>query len=225
MEVPMTATVSGFPTERAALVLIEFQREWLAEDGRLQRALIADKAAFADAVASAERLLHAARAAGLWVAHCGLDLRHDPDYLLFGRGRATSGLRAAIPQAGTWTDAGAAFVPPFVPQHGEFVAQGRSGASVLKNATLDPFLRNSDVRTLYLAGFATHVCVESTLRDAHDLGYDPVLVQDACAAFTREQHDHVRRAVLPHFGREAGVEDLCAAWAGVRAPEAAACSS
>lgn len=219
----MTATMVGLPTDRAALVLIEFQREWLAGDGRLQRALIADKAAFRQAVDAAARVLQAGRAGGMAIAHCGLDLRHDPDYQVFARGRETSGLRAAIPAAGTWTDAGADFVPPFVPRRGEFAAVGRSGASVLKNATLDPFLRNNDLRTIYLMGFATHVCVESTLRDAHDLGYDAVLVHDACAAFTRAQHEHVRRHVLPHFGREVAADELCAALAGSSEP--AACSS
>jgi nicotinamidase-related amidase len=155
-------------------------------------------------VDTAARVLSAARTGGWTIAHAGLDLRHDPDYALFNGGEGVSGLRAAIPKAGTWTGDGARFVEPFVPRAGEFQAVGRSGASVLKNATLDPFLRNRGITTVLLMGFATHVCVESTLREAHDLGYNAVLVHDACAAFEQRQHDHVRRHVLHHFGTEIG---------------------
>lgn len=189
---------------RTALVLIEFQREWLADDGTLQTLLVEDKAAFRRAVDNAAGVLDAARSGGWTIAHAGLDLRHDPDYALFNGGRDVSGLRAAIPKAGTWTGDGAQYVEPFVPRRGEFQAVGRSGASVLKNATLDPFLRNRGITTLLLMGFATHVCVESSLREAHDLGYNAVMVHDACAAFEAVQHEHVRRHVVHHFGTEIG---------------------
>jgi nicotinamidase-related amidase len=99
-------------------------------------------------------------------------------------------------------------VPPFVPLPGEFIVRGRSGASVLKNSTLDPFLRNNRIDTLYLSGFATHVCVESTLRDAHDNGLNVFVVKDACAAFTRAQDDHFYQHILHHFGASIDVASL-----------------
>lgn len=209
------------PVDRAAIVFIEFQGEWLDADAPLRRQLVRDQAAFDAAIAAAARLIDAARAAGLPIVHAGLDLVHDPAYLLFGAGRAVpnSGLRGAIPRAGTWTGERAAFRPPFVPRTGEFVARGRSGASVLKHADLDAYLRNNDLRTIHLCGFATHVCVESTLREAHDLGLDAWIVADCCAAFTAEQHDHVLTQFVYHFGRATDGPALIAAM------EAAACSS
>ena len=194
--------------DRAALVFIEFQREWLADDGILKRRLIQDKAAFENAVARAGEVLAAARASNWTIAHAGLDLTHDPDYLLFGKGRGVLGLRQGIPAAGTWTGAGAAFVEPFVPRPGEFIVKGRSGASVLLNSTLDPFLRNNGINTIFIMGFATHVCVESTLRNAHDLGYNAFVVEDACAAFEQSQHEYVRRHVIHHFGEETNAAAL-----------------
>lgn len=189
---------------RTALAFIEFQREWLAEDGILFNHLVQDKHALRAAATNASRVLAAARQARWTVVHAGLDFRADPSYRLFAGGKRMSGLRAAIPRAGTWTGEGAAFFPPFVPQMDEFVSQGRSGASILKNATLDPFLRNNRIDTLILLGFATHVCVESTLREAHDMGINCWIVTDGCAAFTRQQHDHMLHHVLHHFG--AGIE-------------------
>ncbi|MGE4504921.1 MAG: cysteine hydrolase [Desulfovibrionaceae bacterium] len=196
--------------DRSALVFIEFQREWLDPEGTLARLLVQDKPAFGRAVENAAGVLAAARANGWLVAHAGLDMRHDPGYLLFGAGKGGErlGLRGVIPRAGTWTGSGAEFAEPFVPREGEFPVRGRSGASAFKNSTLDPFLRNNGVSTVFLLGFATHVCVESSLREAHDLGYDAWLVHDGCAAFTAEQHEHVRRHVVHHFGAEVDAATL-----------------
>ncbi len=195
---------SEFNKSRSAFVFIEFQAEWLAEDGLLFQRLVQDKDAFLSAVSQAALLLTAARRNACTIAHAGLDLRDDPTYRLFGGGQNVLGLRAAIPRAGTWTGPGAAFVPPFIPMQGEFIVHGRSGASVLKNSTLDAFLRNNRIDTLFLTGFATHVCVESTLRDAHDSGINVFVVKDACAAFTRAQDEHFHQHILHHFG--AGID-------------------
>lgn len=46
------------------------------------------------------------------------------------------------------------------------------------------------------------MCVESTLREAHDRGYTTHVIHDACAAFTRTQQEHVREHVIHHFGAE-----------------------
>jgi ureidoacrylate peracid hydrolase len=44
---------------------------------------------------------------------------------------------------------------------------------------LDSMLRTRGIRTLFFAGIATNVCVESTLRDAFFLDYWPILLTDA----------------------------------------------
>ena len=44
---------------------------------------------------------------------------------------------------------------------------------------LDSMLRTRGIRTLFFAGIATNVCVESTLRDAFFLDYWPILLSDA----------------------------------------------
>lgn len=193
---------------RSALVFIEFQHEWLSDNGFLQNQLIEDKEGLKRAQENAATVLSAARSEGWIIAHAGMDLSDDPDYKLFNGGKDVLGLRKAIPAAGTWQDKGPRFIEPFSPRKGEFVTAGRSGASVLKNSTLDPFLRNQDINTLFLMGFATHVCVESTLREAHDLGYNAYVVEDACSAFTQSQHDHVREHVIHHFGGETNAKEL-----------------
>lgn len=209
----MANSVTHPPLARAALVFIEFQGEWLDADAPLRTRLVKDQNAFERAIMAAERLISAGRNAGMPIVHAGLDLTGDPDYRLFGNRACmeNSGLRSTIPRAGTWTGPRAAFREPFAPQPYEFVVKGRSGASVLRNSNLDAYFRNNDIRTIYLCGFATHVCVESTLREAHDLGLDPWIVSDCCAAFTEAQQQHVLEHVVHHFGRTTDSTCLIAA--------------
>lgn len=51
-----------------------------------------------------------------------------------------------------------------------------------------------------MMGYALQVCVESTMRQAHDVGYEVVVIHDACAAFTQEIQDYVLEHVVEHFG-------------------------
>lgn len=196
--------------EKTALIFIEFQEEWIGTEARLGK-LYKDQDALKTATRNAAAVLAAARAQGWTIAHTPLQLASDPNYALFGKGTSKFGLRSAIPKAKTWQEAGSKFVAPFIPQRGEFVARGRSG--VITNSTLDPFLRNNSIDTIVLMGFATHVCVESTLRQAHDLGYNVYVVTDGVAAFEREQQRHFETHVLHHFGEGITAQALIRAMA------------
>lgn len=194
---------AGHSPARAALVLIECQREWLDEAGTLNE-MLHDRAQFATALDGAKRATAAARAAGTPVVHCGL--RFEPGHPELGE--AALGLRAAIRGADTFrADApGSGFPPPFTPEPGEFVVRGRVGGSAFAGSNLDVYLRNNRIDVLYLVGFALHVCVESTLRVGHDLGYAVTVLHDACAAFTAGQRRHVLNDVVHHFGAHDSVE-------------------
>jgi nicotinamidase-related amidase len=50
-------------------------------------------------------------------------------------------------------------------------------------------LRHLGIETLVIGGVATNVCVEVTVRHAVDLGYQVILVDDACAAYSTERHE------------------------------------
>lgn len=211
--VPSGAAIDGkdFDPARSALIFIEFQNEWLDGASPLNRR-IEDRAQFEDAVLNATAVIETARRTGFPIAHAGLNLVNDPAYLLFGGGKGKAGLRGAIPSAGRWRDPhGVASPEPFAPRAGEFVVAGRSGASALLNSTLDAYLRNNRIDQLFLLGFVLHVCVESTLRHGHDLGYDVTVIDDATPAFTAAQRDHVLTHVIPHFGNRITTAQFIAA--------------
>lgn len=191
--------------DRSALVLIEFQNEWLGENGKLVR--LFDHPDRGQAAARRAKVaLDAARESGMTVIHAPMIL--SPGYPELGDGKY--GLRVAIPQAETWIGEGADFADGFEPIEGEPVVKGRVGASAFVGSDLKQILDDHGITTIYLAGFATHVCIESTMRHGHDLAYDVVVLRDACAAFNDEQDRYFDEHVLHHFGHAEPVEAFVA---------------
>jgi nicotinamidase-related amidase len=82
------------------------------------------------------------------------------------------------------------------PRDGEPVI-AKVGASAFTASTIERVLFTFGVRQLVFGGVATNYCVQSTLRDASDRGYDCVLVEDACADVTPEIHEIGIRSTSP----------------------------
>ncbi len=145
--------------------------------------LIEDREMFNRSVENIERVLGYARKMGMPVIHCGLRYRKGHPELANGK----TGLREAISRLGNFPadDFRSQTYDSLEPLQSEFVVTGRTGSSGFSGSNLDVFLRNNGIETVYLVGYATHVCVESTFREAQDRGYYPVLIEDACSANNR----------------------------------------
>ena len=65
---------------------------------------------------------------------------------------------------------------------------------------LEPQLRTRAVDTVLIAGVATNVCCESTARDAMMRGFRTVMVSDANAANTQEEHAASLTTFYLYFG-------------------------
>ena len=55
--------------------------------------------------------------------------------------------------------------------------------------SLELDLRRLKVQRLFVAGFFTNCCIETTVRMAGNMGFDTYLIHDACAAMNRIGHD------------------------------------
>src|SRR5690606_35801753 len=86
------------------------------------------------------------------------------------------------------------------PMPGELVFSKTTGSS-FNGTTLDYVLRSMGIRTLIMTGVMTSGCVESSVRDAKDLGYGVIVVSDACASWTEELHRASLRVMNEVFAK------------------------
>ncbi len=83
---------------------------------------------------------------------------------------------------------GVEFNPLVTPLDGEPVMT-KSVNSAFIGTDLETFLRERDTSAIVIAGLTTNHCVETTTRMAGNLGFNPILVEDACATFDRTGPD------------------------------------
>lgn len=74
-----------------------------------------------------------------------------------------------------------AIVPALTPRPTEAVFD-KIGMSAFEGTPLDTALRDCGVTTFLIVGVATEIGIEPTVRQGADLGYLPILVEDACGA-------------------------------------------
>jgi nicotinamidase-related amidase len=73
---------------------------------------------------------------------------------------------------------------------------------------LDAALRAAGVTQVVLCGIATSMGVESTARQAHELGYNVTLAIDAMTDFSAEAHDNSVGRVFPRIGQRASTAQV-----------------
>jgi nicotinamidase-related amidase len=82
------------------------------------------------------------------------------------------------------------FINEVKPLPNELIVTKTNGGA-LAGTNLDFVLRNMDIDSLVLVGFLTDQCVLATSLHAADLGYDVLIIEDACAARSKKLHDAV----------------------------------
>jgi ureidoacrylate peracid hydrolase len=90
------------------------------------------------------------------------------------------------------------------------------------NTDLDTILRANGIRTVVPTGVATNVCVETTTRNAFLRDYYVVLPGDACATFSKQEHETSLRNVDKYFGQVVTMREVIDVWQAWRGAGAAA---
>ena len=172
--------------ERTAVLLVDMQNAFASQGGMLDLAGI-DVGPARDAVANARLMADAARAAGIPVIYLvmgyapdqsnagGEDSPNPRKELALCLMRERPELRGKLLTYGTWDFQ---IVDALTPHPGELVIT-KPRYSGFVGTPLDAELRSRGIRTLLMAGIASNVCVESTLRDAYFHEYWPVMIEDA----------------------------------------------
>lgn len=184
----------SFDPASTALFVIDFQRDFLEQDGGCN---VDDEGTLrlAAVVPAAKAAVEAARTAGIEIIHTRESyapdlsdispLKKDMDYV---------GVEGPLGRCLVRGEPGCDFVAEMQPEPGERVVD-KPGFSAFYRTDLQDHLRARGISHLIVTGVTYQCCVHSTLRDAVDRGYRCLTLDDACAALDAELEEAVRRII------------------------------
>ncbi|MEJ2480730.1 MAG: cysteine hydrolase [Acidihalobacter sp.] len=97
--------------------------------------------------------------------------------------------------------------PAVAPLPGEIVVT-KTTDSALTGTNLRLVLHNMGVYHVVVAGIFTDQCVASTVRSLADESFDVVLIEDGCAAISRELHEHELTIINNIYCQVVSAEDV-----------------
>jgi ureidoacrylate peracid hydrolase len=97
---------------------------------------------------------------------------------------------------GTWD---ADIVAEVAPQPGDHVVIKRRD-SAFHDTEIKVWLSSLGIDTLIFSGIDTSICVETSLRDAFNLGYDVVLISDATVSNNRKHYESTIDNIKDYYG-------------------------
>ncbi len=92
----------------------------------------------------------------------------------------------------------------------ERVIKKRYSAFIPGSSKLEALLRTRGIDMVLIAGTMTNVCCESTARDAMMLNFKTIMLSDATASLTEEEHNGAIANVLLYFGDVLTVDEAIA---------------
>lgn len=101
----------------------------------------------------------------------------------------------------------AEILPEVAPQGDEIVIN-KTASGVFSSTNLNYVLHNLGIRTLYVTGVYTNECVDTTARDACDLGYLVTVVEDACTTVTPDLHEASLKTLRDRYARVVTTEEV-----------------
>ena len=175
-----------FAPGRTALVVIDMQRDFV-EPGGFGASLGNDVSLLAPAIPVIAALLVAWRAKGWPIVHTReahkADLSDCPPAKRM-RGHPTLRIGDPGPMGRVLIDGepGADIIPELAPQPGEIVIR-KPGKGMFWSTRLHERLQALGISHLVFTGVTTEVCVQTSMREANDRGYECLLVEDGTESY------------------------------------------
>jgi biuret amidohydrolase len=178
-----------FDPAHVALLIIDMQRDFL-EPGGFGEMLGNDVSELRRTIGPNRRLLAAWRNAGLMVLHTREGHRPDLADLPHAkrvRGRGATGIGDTGPMGRVLVrgEPGHDIIRELYPEPGEPVID-KPGKGAFFATDLNAILHNRHIRQLVVTGVTTEVCVNTTVREANDRGYDCLVPEDCVGSYFPE---------------------------------------
>jgi biuret amidohydrolase len=193
-----------FDPAHTALVIIDMQRDFV-EPGGFGAALGNDVRRLAPIVPALASLLGAFRRHGLTVIHTKECHQSDladcpPAKLARGNAALRIGDKGPMGRILIEGEPGNDFVDSLQPWDGEVVI-AKPGKGAFYATDLQERLERRGITHLLITGVTTEVCVQTTMREANDRGYECLLVEDA----TESYFPHFKQATLEMVRAQGGI--------------------
>jgi nicotinamidase-related amidase len=195
---------------RAALLIIDMQRDFL-EPGGFGAVLGNDVSQLRRAIAPTRRVLEAARAAEMFIVHTREGHRPDladlpPAKAARGRFAVGIGDRGPMGRILVRGESGHDIIAELAPLPSEPVVD-KPGKGAFHATDLDAMLKNRGITQLLVCGVTTEVCVNTTVREANDRGYDCLVLSDCTGSYFPEFHTMGLRMIAAQGGIFGWVSD------------------
>ena len=181
----------AFPLRRdkLALIVIDMQRD-IAEPGGFGESLGNDVSRITRIVPDVKRLMAGFREAGLPVVHTMECHRPDlSDLPPAKRNRGNPALKIGdegpMGRVLISGEPGTAILSELAPVEGEIVIE-KPGKGAFYATPLGDLLKARGIEQLVFAGVTTEVCVQTTMREANDRGYECLLAEEATESYFPE---------------------------------------
>lgn len=200
--------------DRTALLVVDVQRDF-ADPRMLTWLDKADQSRVAAAVDRTAALVERARSAGVPVVWVALEQRLSEPW---ESSRWLRGLLDSPPEALPDREPCVAASPGadwfrVAPEPGEAVIVKRRYSGFL-GTRLEQTLADWGITWVVVCGLTTDCCVDSTARDAFQLGFRAVVPSDATAAYEEHRSRGALAALAKHAALVATVDAVAATWPG-----------
>ncbi|HEU0222860.1 MAG TPA: cysteine hydrolase [Paracoccaceae bacterium] len=171
---------------RTALVVIDMQRDFI-EEGGFGAALGNDVQRLAAIIPTVAELIGLFRARGWPIVHTREAHRPDlsdcpPAKRLRGHAALRIGDEGPMGRLLVAGEPGSEIVSPLAPLPGELVVD-KPGKGMFWATGLHEQLQARGITHLVFAGVTTEVCVQTSMREANDRGYECLLIEDATESY------------------------------------------
>ncbi|MEO5796839.1 MAG: isochorismatase family cysteine hydrolase [Rhodoferax sp.] len=188
MSLTITALPFDYPLDvaRAALVIIDMQRDFIEPGGF--GATLGNNVALLEAIVPASQAMLAAwRTAGGLVVHTREAHKADlsdcpPAKLNRGNPALRIGDLGAMGRILVAGEPGNQIIPALAPVDGEIVIN-KPGKGAFYATGLHEMLQQRGIQQLLFMGVTTEVCVQTSMREANDRGYDGLLLEDCTESY------------------------------------------